>query len=141
MILWLICSWSATPTRSHRLPTAPTSTNDRSPRRATDRQTPSSRFLVRAELRAWCPARTGETLADLTTHARSTVHDLILWVPPATTILAATHGTWLARALLALGIPIDCSFWLSMQMPAIYTLSFDGRDLRTALGPGLENQA
>ncbi len=82
---------------------------------------------------------TGETLADLTTRARNTVRDLVVSAAPAATILAATHGTWIARALLALGLPIDCAFWLSMPMPAIYTLSFDGPHLRRALGPGLED--
>ncbi len=82
---------------------------------------------------------TGESLAELTTRAGNTVRALVGSAAPATTILAATHGTWISRALLALGLPIDCAFWLSMPMPAIYTLSFDGPDLRRAFGPGLES--
>ncbi|MEX5709141.1 histidine phosphatase family protein [Parafrankia sp. FMc6] len=80
---------------------------------------------------------TGETLADLTCRARNAVSDLVLSASPATTILAATHGTWISRALLALGLSIDCGFWLSMPMPAIYQLSFSGPHLRGARGPGL----
>ena len=80
---------------------------------------------------------TGETLADLTNRARNTVSDLVVSASPTTTILAATHGTWIARALLALGLSIDCAFWLSMPMPAIYQLNFDGPHLCDALGPGL----
>jgi len=83
---------------------------------------------------------TGETLADLTSRGRIAVGDLIVAAAPTATILVATHGTWIARALFAVGIPIDCAFWLSMPMPAIYTLRFDGRDLRSALGPGLDHQ-
>nr|WP_131786165.1 histidine phosphatase family protein [Protofrankia symbiont of Coriaria ruscifolia] len=75
---------------------------------------------------------TGETLADLTNRAGNAVCDLVASASPTTTILAATHGTWIARALL-------CAFWLSMPMPATYKLSFDGPHLRSALGPGLES--
>lgn len=80
---------------------------------------------------------TGETLTDLTNRARNAVSDLVVSASPTRTILAATHGTWIARALLALGLSIDCAFWLSMPTPAIYKLSFDGPHLRDALGPGL----
>jgi len=79
----------------------------------------------------------GETLTDLTNRARIAVRDLVASTAPTTTILAATHGTWIARALLVLGLSIDCAFWLSMPMPAIYKLSFHGPHLHSALGPGL----
>ncbi len=80
---------------------------------------------------------TGETLTELTNRAGNAVRELVASASPMTTILAATHGTWIARALLALGLSIDHAFWLSMPMPAIYKLSFDGPHLRSALGPGL----
>jgi 2,3-bisphosphoglycerate-dependent phosphoglycerate mutase len=81
---------------------------------------------------------TGETLADLTNRAKNTIRDLVTSISPTATILAATHGTWIARALLALGLSIDYPFWLSMPMPATYTLTFDGTHLRGASGPGLK---
>ncbi|MBL7492929.1 histidine phosphatase family protein [Frankia sp. AgB1.9] len=80
---------------------------------------------------------TGETLTDLTKRARNAARDLVASAAPMTATLAATHGTWIARALLALGLSIDCTFWLSMPMPAIYKLSFDGPHLHSAVGPGL----
>ncbi len=79
----------------------------------------------------------GETLTDLTHRAGNAVRDLVASVSSTTTILAATHGTWIARGLLALGLSIDCAFWLSMPTPAIYKLGFDGPHLHSALGPGL----
>ncbi|EIV91333.1 histidine phosphatase family protein [Frankia sp. QA3] len=81
---------------------------------------------------------TGETLAELATRARNTVRDLVASGAPASTILAATHGTWIARALLAVGLPIDCAFWLSMPTPAIYRLNFAGVHLQRAAGPALQ---
>ncbi|MCM3886830.1 histidine phosphatase family protein [Frankia sp. R82] len=81
----------------------------------------------------------GETLDELTNRARNAVRRLVGSAAPTATILAATHGTWIARALLGCGLAIDCACWLSMPTPAIYTLSFDGPDLRRALGPGLED--
>jgi len=57
------------------------------------------------------------------------------WAQPD--LATATHGTWISRALLALGLSIDCAFWLSIPMPAICQLSFGGPHLHSALGPGL----
>jgi 2,3-bisphosphoglycerate-dependent phosphoglycerate mutase len=82
---------------------------------------------------------TGETLAELATRAKSTLRDLVASAAPASTILAVTHGTWIARALLAVGLPIDCAFWLSMPTPAIYRLSCAGARLRRVVGPALHD--
>ncbi|OHV36356.1 MULTISPECIES: histidine phosphatase family protein [Pseudofrankia] len=81
----------------------------------------------------------GESLTALTARAVSAARNLVASAAPRTTILAATHGMWIARVFLGLGLSINCAFWLSMPMPAIYTLNFDGPDLRRILGPGLEN--
>lgn len=55
---------------------------------------------------------------------------------PGTTVVAS-HGTWVARALFGLGLPVDADTWLSMPMPAVYVLDFRQHRLITAEGPGL----
>ena len=54
-----------------------------------------------------------------------------------TTVLAS-HGTWVARALFGLGLPVDADTWLSMPMPAVYALDFRQHRLISATGPGLD---
>lgn len=40
---------------------------------------------------------------------------------PGTSVVAS-HGTWIARALHALGCPVDADFWFAMPMPAVYVV-------------------
>jgi 2,3-bisphosphoglycerate-dependent phosphoglycerate mutase len=39
-------------------------------------------------------------------------------------VLAATHGTFISRALFGFGMLADWTFWQRMPMPAIYRLRF-----------------
>lgn len=41
---------------------------------------------------------------------------------PGEVTVVASHGTWISRALQALGRPVDADFWLAMPMPAVYAV-------------------
>lgn len=40
-------------------------------------------------------------------------------------VIVAGHGTFIARALGGLGVPVDAAFWQRMPLPAVYRLRFD----------------
>lgn len=54
-------------------------------------------------------------------------------------MLVATHGAWLARALLTVRPAVDADFWLAMPMPAVFTLRWDAGGVPVeVVGPGLD---
>lgn len=80
----------------------------------------------------------GESLDQLTVRARDAVTALAAR-PVDGTIVVGSHGTFIARALLGIGVPgIDWPFCASMPMPAVYRLHPNG-DRILATGPGLIN--
>jgi hypothetical protein len=48
-----------------------------------------------------------------------------------------SHGTWIARALHALGCDVDADFWLDMPTPAVFGVVLTGESA-TVTGPGLD---
>jgi 2,3-bisphosphoglycerate-dependent phosphoglycerate mutase len=56
-------------------------------------------------------------------------------------LVIGSHGTFLARLLAGLGLPVDWPFCRDMPMPAIYGLRLTPTgSLATAYGPGPPNQ-
>jgi 2,3-bisphosphoglycerate-dependent phosphoglycerate mutase len=54
------------------------------------------------------------------------------------TMMIGSHGTFIARTLAGLGIPVDWAFCQAMPMPAVYQIRFNAHQLH-ATGPGLAN--
>jgi len=69
----------------------------------------------------------GESLNQLTVRAVSILRSF------TGTVVIGSHGTFVARALAGLGIPVDWPFSQAMPMPAIYRIADTG-----ITGPGLE---
>jgi 2,3-bisphosphoglycerate-dependent phosphoglycerate mutase len=65
----------------------------------------------------------GESLDQLTDRAVDVVRALA-HENHGRLVLAATHGTFISRALSGFGMPTDWTFWQRMPMPAIYRLRF-----------------
>ncbi|HLL64944.1 MAG TPA: histidine phosphatase family protein [Micromonosporaceae bacterium] len=65
----------------------------------------------------------GESLNQLTARAVHAVRTLAD-EHRGRVVLAASHGTFIARALSGFGMPADWRFWQRMPMPAIYRLRF-----------------
>jgi 2,3-bisphosphoglycerate-dependent phosphoglycerate mutase len=65
----------------------------------------------------------GESLDQLTLRAVHAVRDLAR-ENPGRLVLAASHGTFISRALSGFGGPVDWAFRRRMPMPAIYRLRF-----------------
>jgi 2,3-bisphosphoglycerate-dependent phosphoglycerate mutase len=51
-------------------------------------------------------------------------------------VVVGSHGTFVARALVAFGHAVDADFWLGMPMPAVYLLRWTAGGVEAA-GPGL----
>lgn len=69
----------------------------------------------------------GESLDQLTTRAVGAIRGLARAYPGGL-VLAAGHGTFIARALAGFGEPVDTDFWQRMPMPAVFHLSFADPD-------------
>ena len=65
----------------------------------------------------------GESLDHLTVRAVGAVRALAQ-ENRGRLVLAAGHGTFIARALSGFGVPVDWTFWQRMPMPAVYRLRF-----------------
>jgi 2,3-bisphosphoglycerate-dependent phosphoglycerate mutase len=65
----------------------------------------------------------GESLDQLTARAHSGLRELAR-DHRGHTVLVASHGMFITRALLGFGSPVDWRFWQRMPMPAIYRLHF-----------------
>ena len=63
----------------------------------------------------------GESLDALTVRAGKALARMGVEYPDAT-VLVGSHGTFLARALIASGLPADWESWRAMPMPAIYEI-------------------
>ncbi|MET0419226.1 MAG: histidine phosphatase family protein [Actinoplanes sp.] len=78
-------------------------------------------------VRSWAdPSMTragGESLDQLTTRAHAALRELARDYR-GHVVLVASHGTFIARALLGFGSPVDWRFWQRMPMPAVYRLRF-----------------
>jgi 2,3-bisphosphoglycerate-dependent phosphoglycerate mutase len=77
----------------------------------------------------------GETHRELTTRATTTIHRLLARSSDRC-IVAAGHGTWIARGLQGLGIAYPYERWTTMPNPAIFKIASDGHRLSTTV-PGL----
>lgn len=64
----------------------------------------------------------GESLAELTARAGRAMARMAAEYPDAT-VLVGSHGTFVARALIAAGRHADWEFCRSMSMPAIYEVA------------------
>jgi len=73
--------------------------------------------LVRAGPTVALTARAGRAIADLV--ARH----------PGEPVVVGSHGTFVARALVAFGVAVDWSFSQAMPMPAVYRLRFPGPEI------------
>jgi 2,3-bisphosphoglycerate-dependent phosphoglycerate mutase len=90
--------------------------------------------------RAWSNPSTrhgsGESLNQLTQRAAGEIRRAMVLAEEQGGVLIASHGTWIARALVSVGVEMTIESWLGMPMPAIYRLRrVDGR--YEVLGPGL----
>jgi 2,3-bisphosphoglycerate-dependent phosphoglycerate mutase len=79
----------------------------------------------------------GETHHELEHRAACAVRSVAAETGDGVTVLAS-HGTWMARALLGLGCAVDADFWFAMPMPAVYVLTVDGGVMSSVLGPGID---
>ncbi|SDL51387.1 2,3-bisphosphoglycerate-dependent phosphoglycerate mutase [Lentzea albidocapillata subsp. violacea] len=61
----------------------------------------------------------GESLDALTLRAGKALARMAEEYPDVT-VLVGSHGTFLARALMAAGHAVDWAFWRSLPMPAVY---------------------
>jgi 2,3-bisphosphoglycerate-dependent phosphoglycerate mutase len=77
----------------------------------------------------------GESLDQLTARAVHAVRALA-HENHARVVLAASHGTFISRALTGFGMPMDQTFWQRMPMPAVYRLRFADPFRRPAMIPG-----
>jgi len=55
---------------------------------------------------------------------------------PGDRVLVAGHGTFIARGLAGLGVPVDAEFWRRMPMPAVFRLRFADPDAGPAVTEG-----
>ena len=78
----------------------------------------------------------GESHQALTSRAVDALHRAATGADAGATVVAS-HGTWIARALLGLGCSVDADFWFSMPMPAVYEVQVDNHVFRVIGGPGL----
>ena len=67
----------------------------------------------------------GETHDALTARAAAGLAAAFAETVPGEVTVVASHGTWIARALHGLGVPVDADFWLTMPMPAVFVLPYD----------------
>jgi 2,3-bisphosphoglycerate-dependent phosphoglycerate mutase len=82
-----------------------------------------------------CSHGDGESHAQLTTRAKTAIEALLTRAVHLN-VIAASHGTWIARAFESLGIVNPYELWTQMPTPAIYQI--DRRGTRTTVtGPGL----
>ncbi|SNQ46203.1 Fructose-2,6-bisphosphatase (fragment) [Frankia canadensis] len=92
--------------------------------------------------RAWrepaIPFGTGEALEAVGGRAVAALAEVLVCADGDGPVVIATHGTWIARALLTYGLDVDVQFWLTMPTPAIYALTFRGSTLTSSVGPGLK---
>ena len=80
----------------------------------------------------------GETHAALEQRAVAAMRKVAAQSPEASVVILGSHGTWIARALLGLGHPVDEDAWLGMPMPAVFEVEFKGQRLELrALGAGI----
>lgn len=76
----------------------------------------------------------GESLAQVTERAVGALRPLL--AGPDTVV--GSHGTFLSRALIGFGCPVDWPFAQAMPMPAVYVLDFAAVDSAPVVsGPGL----
>ncbi len=80
-----------------------------------------------------------KSLADVDLRVRATLLRLKLLAGQDGPIVAAGHGTWIARALRSYAPDrVDLDFWLAMPMPAVFTLRYPGGATEPEItGPGL----
>lgn len=74
----------------------------------------------------------GESHLALQRRAVHALRDLAADLTGADDVLVASHGAWIARALLGLGCRVDADFWLAMPMPAVFAIKIDGERLRAS---------
>jgi 2,3-bisphosphoglycerate-dependent phosphoglycerate mutase len=79
----------------------------------------------------------GETHEALTRRAVRALEQIRDETTVGETVVVGSHGTWISRALLGLGCPVDADFWFAMPMPAVYEVVLGGRSPRVS-GPGLD---
>jgi 2,3-bisphosphoglycerate-dependent phosphoglycerate mutase len=82
-----------------------------------------------------CSYGDGESHAQLITRAKTAIEALLTRAEHHNAI-AATHGTWIARAFEGLGIASPYELWTHMPTPAIYQIVRRGKRT-TVTGPGL----
>lgn len=79
----------------------------------------------------------GESLAQLSSRAVAAITTLLARHHDAA-VMIGSYGTFIARTLVGLGIPVDWAFCQAMPMPAVYQIRFNAHQVRAA-GPGLAN--
>lgn len=77
----------------------------------------------------------GESHDELTARASACLREL-LDRAGSRTVIAASHGTWIARGLGALGAPVTWDFWRAMPLSAVYEVESRGGEVSVG-GPGL----
>jgi 2,3-bisphosphoglycerate-dependent phosphoglycerate mutase len=77
----------------------------------------------------------GESHHELSIRANATIMDLLAR-SEAGPVIAAGHGTWIARGLETLGAPASPAFWAAMPNPAIYLITRAASTIEVS-GPGL----
>ncbi|MGZ4734506.1 MAG: histidine phosphatase family protein [Acidimicrobiia bacterium] len=77
----------------------------------------------------------GESHRELSIRATSALRDL-LGQYGGETVIAASHGNWIARGLEGLGAPASPDFWRAMPNPAVFVIEHDGPRV-SVTGPGL----
>jgi 2,3-bisphosphoglycerate-dependent phosphoglycerate mutase len=85
-----------------------------------------------------CSYGDGESHVQLADRARGAMSDL-LDRAEGRCVIAASHGTWIARGLQGLGLACDHDFWERMPFPAVYVIHQTHRRI-TAAGPGLTDR-
>lgn len=68
----------------------------------------------------------GESLTELTERAGATLWRALDQAAESGPIIVSGHGTWIARAFVALGRDVSVDDWLAMPMPAVYLCRSDG---------------
>jgi 2,3-bisphosphoglycerate-dependent phosphoglycerate mutase len=77
----------------------------------------------------------GESLDQLTIRAVDAVRALAR-ENRGRLVIAASHGTFISRALAGFGAPVDWAFWQRMPMPAMYRLRFADPSTNPAMPEG-----
>ena len=77
----------------------------------------------------------GESLDSLTRRGMRTVFRISESVTRNPSIVAS-HGTFISRTLVGLGLPVDWGFSNAMPMPAVYLVHFSANGVEVS-GPGL----